>query len=87
MCSAVKHVIEAARKHLEQGVESDHFHVKKNMPKIGGLRSFHSAKRTIAGFEGMLWLKKGFGFSGECTVRRQNELPALCFGLEMVNSP
>ena len=22
----------------------------------------------------MLWLKKGFGFSGEWTIRRQNEL-------------
>ena len=24
-------------KHLQQGIESDHFHVEKNMPKIGGL--------------------------------------------------
>ena len=40
-----------------------------------------------AGFEAMLWLKKGFGFAGEWTVRRQNELLALCFGLEMVNNP
>jgi len=23
-------------KHLQQGIESDHFHVKKNMPKVGG---------------------------------------------------
>jgi hypothetical protein len=50
-------------KYLQQGIESDHFHVKKNMPKIGGFQSFPTAKRTIAGFEAMLWLKKGFGFA------------------------
>jgi transposase, IS6 family len=74
-------------KHLQQGIESDHFRVKKNMPKIGGFQSFATAKRTIAGFEAMLWLKKGFGFAGDWTVRRQNELLALCFGLQMVNIP
>ena len=72
-------------KHLQQGIESDHFHVKKNMPKAGCFRSFATAKRTIAGFEAMLWLKKGFDFAGEWTVRRQNELLALCFGLQVVN--
>jgi IS6 family transposase len=30
-------------KHLQQGIESDHFRVKKNMPRIGGFRSFHTA--------------------------------------------
>ncbi len=68
-------------KHLQQCIESDHFHVKKNMPKIGGFQSFRTARRTIAGFEAMLWLKKGFGFVGEWTVRRQNDLLACCFGL------
>lgn len=81
---AVEHRVS---KHLQQEIESDHFHVKKNMPKIGGFQSCATAKRTIAGFEAMLWLKKGFGFTGEWTVRRQNELLALCFGLEMVNNP
>ncbi|WSG98372.1 IS6 family transposase (plasmid) [Rhizobium johnstonii] len=28
-----------ATKHLQQGIESDHFRVKKNMPKIGGFLS------------------------------------------------
>ncbi len=41
-------------KHLQQGIESDHFRVKKNMPRIGGFQSFHTARRTIQGFE-MLW--------------------------------
>ena len=74
-------------KHLQQWIESDHFHVKKNMPKIGGFQSFATAKRTIADFQTMLWLKTGFGFAGEWTVRRQSELLALCFGLEIVNNP
>ena len=72
-------------KHLQQGLESDHFHVKKNMPKIGAFQSFASAKRTVAGFEAMLWLKKGCGFASERTVRTQNELLVCCFGLRMVD--
>ncbi|MBB2842056.1 UNVERIFIED_ORG: transposase-like protein [Rhizobium etli] len=41
-------------KHLQQGIESDYFRVKKNMPKIGGFQSFNTARWTIAGFEAML---------------------------------
>jgi IS6 family transposase len=72
-------------KHLQQGIESDHFRVKKNMPWVGGFQSFHTARRTIQGFEAMLWLRKGFGFSGAWTVCEQNRLLALCFGLPQVN--
>ena len=72
-------------KHLQQGIESDHFRVKKNMPRIGGFQSFHTARRTIQGFEAMLWLRKGFGFAGAWTVREQNQLLAVCFGLQKVN--
>jgi IS6 family transposase len=72
-------------KHLQQGIESDHFRVKKNMPWIGGSRSFHTARRTIQGFEAMLWLRKGFGFAGAWTVREQNQLLGVCFGLKKVN--
>ena len=39
-------------KHLQQRIESDHFRVKKNMPKIGGFQPFKTARRTIAGFRG-----------------------------------
>jgi IS6 family transposase len=46
-------------KHLQQGIESDHFRVKRPMPRIGGFQSFHTARRTIRGFEAMLWLRKG----------------------------
>ena len=72
-------------KHLQQSIESDHFRVKKNMPKIGGFQSFNTARRTIAGFEAMLWLKKGFGFTGDWTVNDQNDLLARLFGLQKVN--
>ncbi|KZM38794.1 transposase [Labrenzia sp. OB1] len=72
-------------KHLQQGIESDHFRVKKNMPKVGGFRSFNSARKSIAGFEAMLWLKKGFGATGQWSVREQNDLIAMLLGIERVN--
>ena len=50
-------------KHLQQGIENDHFRVKRSMPRFGGFRSFNTARRTIQGFEAMLWLRKGFGFA------------------------
>src|SRR3954449_13606672 len=68
-------------KHLQQGIESDHFRLKKNMPRTGGFQSFSTARRAIQGFEAMLWLRKGFGFAGAWTVREQNQLLAACFGL------
>jgi hypothetical protein len=43
------------------------------------------ARRTLQGFEAMLWLRKGFGFSGPWTVCEQNRLLAVCFGLPQVN--
>jgi len=42
------------------------------VPQIGGFQRFHTARRTIQGFEAMLWLHKGFGFA--CTVREQIRL-------------
>jgi transposase-like protein len=71
--------------HLQQGIESDHFRVKRPMPRVGCFQAFHTARRTIQGFEAMLWLRKGFGFAGAWTVREQNQLLALCFGLPQVN--
>jgi transposase-like protein len=67
--------------HLQQGIESNHFRVKRPMPRTGGFQSFHTARRTIRGFEAMLWLCKGFGFAGAWTVREQNRLLSVCFGL------
>lgn len=39
---------------------------------------FLTARRTIAAFEARLWPRRGLGFAGEWTVRRQNERLALC---------
>ena len=72
-------------KHLQQGIESDHVRVKRAMPRVGGFRSFTTARRTICGFEAMPWLRKGFGFAGAWTVREQNQLLATCFGLPVAN--
>nr|CAD7058694.1 IS6 family transposase [Rhizobium sp. P007] len=55
------------------------------MPKIGCFQSFKTARRTIAGFEAMLWLRKGFGFSGDWTINDQNDLLGRLFGLQKVN--
>src|SRR5215207_6669194 len=41
-------------KPLQQGIESDHFRVKWPMPRVGCFQAFHTARRTIQGFE-MLW--------------------------------
>jgi transposase-like protein len=68
-----------------RGNENDHFRVKQIMPEVGGFRSFATARRRIGGFEAMIWLCKGFGFFGDWTVRRQNELLALCFRVLEVN--
>ncbi|GJD66964.1 IS6 family transposase ISMtsp1 [Methylobacterium frigidaeris] len=46
LCAPTHHVT----KHLQQGIESDHFRVKRVMPRVGGFRSFHTARRTIQGF-------------------------------------
>jgi IS6 family transposase len=56
------------------------------MALIGGLQSFHTARRTIRGFEAMLWLRKGFNFAGAWTVCEQNQLLAFCFGLPQINN-
>ena len=53
--------------------------------RIGGFRSFNTVRRTIQGFEAMLWLRKGFGFVGAWTAREQNQLLHVCFGLPAAN--
>lgn len=72
-------------RHLQQGIESGRFGVKKNMPGIGGFQSFNTAGGAIAGFEAMLWLGRSFGFSGDRTVNDRNDLPARHFGRQEVH--
>ena len=50
-----------------QGIESDHYRVKRPLPRVGGFHSFNTARRTIQDFEAMLWLRKGLGFAGVWT--------------------
>ena len=54
------------------------FRVKRPMPRIGSFQSFYTARRTIRGFEAMLWLRKGLGFLGAWTVCEQNRLLSVC---------
>ncbi|ACL62875.1 IS6 family transposase [Methylobacterium nodulans] len=72
-------------KPLQQGIASDPFRVKRAMPRVGGFRSFKTARRTIQGVKARLWRRKGFGFLGAWTVREQNQLLAHCFGLPVAN--
>ena len=37
----------APPEHLQQGIESDHFRVKKNMPRVGGFQSFATARDAV----------------------------------------
>ena len=41
------------------------------MPIVGGLQSFATVRRMIAGIEAMLWVK--IGFAAECVVRAQSD--------------
>jgi hypothetical protein len=54
---------------------------------VGSFQSFSTARRTIQGFEAMLWLRKGFGFASAWTICEQNRLLAVCFGLPQVTKP
>src|SRR4051794_8618436 len=83
--AARKEGLHYVSKHLQQGIESDHFRVKRPMPRVGGFQSFHTARRTIRGFEAMLWLRKGFAFAGVWTVCEQNQMLSICFGLPAAN--
>lgn len=48
-------------------------------------QSFNTARRSIQGFETVLWLRKGFGFVGPWTVIEQNRKLGFCFELPGVN--
>jgi len=71
--------------HLQQGIEGEHFRVKRPMPRVGEFRSLHTARRTILRFEAMLWLRKSFGFTGAWIMRELNQLLAHCFAFPVTN--
>ena len=66
-------------KHLRQGIEGDHSRLKKDMPRVGGFRSFNTARRSVQWFEAMLWMRRGFGFADPWNVVEQNRMHGLCF--------
>jgi hypothetical protein len=55
------------------------FHLATTIP-LTMIHSFHIDTSVHR-----VWLRKGFGFSGAWTVREQNGLLAVCFGLPQVN--
>ena len=57
----------------------------RSEPGHFGQQQCRTARRTIRGFEAMLWLRKGFGFAGAWTVCEQNQLLSVCFGLPEVS--
>jgi hypothetical protein len=57
----------------------------RSEPGDFGQQQCRTARRTIRGFEAMLWLRKGFGFAGAWTVCEQNQLLSVCFGLPEVS--
>lgn len=65
------HCFHKTMKSLQQGIENDHFTLKKVMPRNGCFQSFHTAKNTLKGYEAILWIKKGLGFKGKWTIKEQ----------------
>jgi len=68
-------------KSLQQGIESDHFRLKKVMARNGCFQSFNTARNTLKGYEAMLWIKKGLGFKGKWTINEQIKLIQNLFDL------
>lgn len=68
-------------KSLQQGIESDHFRLKKVIPRNGCFQSFNTARKTLKGYEAMLWIKKGLGFKDKWTINEQINLIQNLFGL------
>ncbi|MDI2113851.1 DDE-type integrase/transposase/recombinase [Commensalibacter sp. TBRC 10068] len=75
------HCLHETKKSLQQGIESDHFRLKKVMPRNGCFQSFHTARNTIKGYEAILWIKKGLGFKGKWTIKEQINFIQNIFGL------
>ncbi|OUI77612.1 transposase [Commensalibacter intestini] len=68
-------------KPLQQRIENDHFRLKRVIPQSGCFQSFHTARKTIKGYEAILWLKKGLGFKGKWTINEQINFIQNIFGL------
>ncbi|MBB4288036.1 hypothetical protein GGE16_000052 [Rhizobium leguminosarum] len=71
-------------KHLQQGIESNHFRVKKNMPnrRLLILQNGTADDRELRSHA---LVEEGLRFFGDWTVNNQNDLLARLFGLPKVN--
>jgi len=69
------------KKSLQQRIENDHFRLKRVIPRNGCFQSFHTARRTLKGYEALLWIKKGFGFKEKWTIIEQINFTQNIFGL------
>lgn len=52
------HCFYETKKFLQRGIENDHFRLKRVIPKNGCFQSFHTARKTLRGYEAILWIKK-----------------------------
>lgn len=75
------HCLHETEKSLQQGIENDHFRLKRGIQKNGCFQSFHTARKTLKGYEAILWIKKGLGFKGKWTITEQIHLIQNIFGL------
>lgn len=63
--------IHQTKKFLQQGIENDHFRLKRFIPKNSCFQSFHIARKTLKGYEAILQIKKGLAFKGTWTINEQ----------------
>jgi len=75
------HCFHETKKSLQQGIENDHFRLKRIIPRNGCFQSFHIAKNTLKGYEAILRIKKGLGFKGKWTINEQINFIQNIFGL------
>ena len=71
-------------KHLQQGIESDHFRVKRPMPRVGAAVVPHGAAHD-PGLRSDAVAAQGLRLCRRMDDREQNQLLQVCFGLPAVN--
>ena len=68
--------------YLNNIIEQDHRAIKRRVNAKQGFRKFHSARRTIQGYEAIHMLRKGqVRWMSGSDVRRQNQFIDKVFGL------
>lgn len=75
------HCFYETKKFLQRGIENDHFRLKRVIPKNGCFQSFHTARKTLRGYEAILWIKKESGFKGKWIINEQINFIQNIFGL------